>query len=249
MSLSEIRNNRPTSSNHVRWLIFDAVGTLIHPDPPVADAYHSIACRHGSKLTVSEVGDRFRKAFRRSEREAFPEGPAVGLPWLSSDSIEVARWRWIVQETIPDVEDTELCFLELWDHFASPKSWSCFDDVTETLSMLVESGFQLAIASNFDSRLHTVCLGHPPLRAIQHRFVSSETGFRKPAPDFYARLISHCDCPANEILMIGDDPEHDVAAPLSAGMRALLIDRRATSVIPGAIRTLDQLRSEVHLCP
>ena len=246
MFLSETRNDLQNQSNHFRWLVFDAVGTLIQPDPPVAEAYQSIAARHGSSLTVGEVGERFRQVFRRSETEAFPEGPAEGSPWLSSHAIEIARWRWIVREVIPDVDNPELCFLELWEHFANPRSWSCFDDVDATLSWLVESGYQLAIASNFDSRLHAVCVGHPPLQAIERRFVSSETGFRKPAPDFYARLIAHCDCPANEILMVGDDPEHDVAAPRAAGMRAVLIDRRTTVPIPGTIRSLHELYTAIH---
>ena len=107
-----------------RWLIFDAVGTLIEPDPPVAVAYQSIAARYGSRATLVEVGERFRRAFRLSETDGFPNGPPAGLTWSSSDAIEVARWRWIVQQVVPDVDDIDRCFIELWDHFAQPTSWT-----------------------------------------------------------------------------------------------------------------------------
>jgi putative hydrolase of the HAD superfamily len=222
------------------WLIFDAVGTLIHPTPSVAVAYHSTAARHGSLLTVNEIGDRFRRAFRQSEL-AIPDELASGCRWLSSDAIEVARWRWIVSEVVPDVADTERCFEELWDHFARPSSWSCFDDVQPTLLELQQTGYRLGIASNFDSRLHTVCEGHLPLSAIERRFVSSETGYRKPAPQFYATITSQCGCTADRILMIGDDPEHDVQGAITAGMQALLLDRHLTKPAGSSIGSLRQL--------
>ncbi len=236
----------PVSSNGslpspCRWLVFDAVGTLIQPRPSVAVAYQSIAARHGSRFSVAEVGERFRQAFRQSETNVFPAGLEAGSPWLTSDAIEIARWRWIVGQVVPDVQDAESCFAELWDHFARPSSWSCFDDVKESLLALRRAGYRLAIASNFDSRLHPVCDGHDELKPIEHRFVSSETGFRKPAPEFYAAMISRFGCLGHEILMIGDDPEHDVAGPISAGMQALLIDRRAVNSSAESIRSLSQL--------
>ena len=224
-----------------RWLVFDAVGTLIHPTPSVAVAYHSIASRYGSQFTVSEVGDRFRQAFRRSEIDVFPNGPAAGSHWFSSNEIEIARWRWIVSEVVPDVNDIERCFGELWDHFARPASWACFDDVQVALHSLAKAGYRLAIASNFDSRLHSVCDGHGELEPIQRRFVSSETGFRKPSPDFYSAVISQCECRPNEILMVGDDPEHDVAGPVAMGMKAILIDRGTKNPVRNSIRSLSEL--------
>ena len=226
-----------------RWLVFDAVGTLIQPNPSVAVAYHSIAVRHDSRFTVREISDRFRRAFHESETGLFPGGPASGTPWLSSDAIEIARWRWIVGEVVPDVDDREECFLELWDHFARPSSWICFDDVRSSLIALDNAGYQMAIASNFDSRLHSVCEGHVDLKPIARRFVSSETGFRKPAREFYSAVISHCACKAGEILMVGDDSTHDVDGPLATGMQALLIDRQAKSAAPNTIRSLFELIS------
>ncbi len=217
-------------------------------------AYHSIASRHGSRLTASEVGSRFRRAFRKSETDRFPDGPASGSLWLSSDAIEIARWRWIVGEVVPDVNDLDQCFVELWDHFAQPASWSCFEEVGATLTSLRHQGFRLAIASNFDSRLHEVCNGHPALKSIEQRFVSSETGYRKPAPEFYSRVISQLGCAANEILMIGDDHEHDFVGPLAAGMQALLLERQptipSTNPTANSIGSLNELLSTIdHRSP
>jgi len=52
----------------VRWLAFDAVGTLIAPQPSVAEAYWSIGRQFGSQLALEEVGRRFSKVFRETEQ-------------------------------------------------------------------------------------------------------------------------------------------------------------------------------------
>jgi putative hydrolase of the HAD superfamily len=224
-----------------QWIVFDAVGTLIRPNPSVAVAYQSIASRYGSKITVENVGQRFNRAFDQSEISGFPDGPPDGLPWLSSHEIEVARWRWIVTQVVPDVVDPDRCFDDLWDHFSRSSSWSCFDDVRPALTMLREAGFRLAIASNFDSRLHTVCKGLEDLRPIERRYASSEIGFRKPAPEFFASLVEQCGCPADKILMVGDDFEHDVRGPKANGMKSILLDRSKQIATLATIRSLHDL--------
>lgn len=208
-----------------QWLVFDAVGTLIDPNPSVAMAYHTLGTQFGSQLTVHEVGQRFRSAFRRSEQDGFPGGPPISQPWKTSDEIEQSRWRWIVREVLPDVRDHEGCFRALWDHFAIPASWKCFDDVERSLPQLSDSGYQLAISTNFDDRLHSVLDVSSYLTSIKHRVISATVGFRKPSAEFYAAVIQECGCPAEQILMVGDNFEYDVRAARQSGLQALHLDR------------------------
>ena len=208
-----------------QWLVFDAVGTLIDPDPTVAVAYHAVGSRYGSQFGVADVGQRFRAAFRGSERDGFPGGPPADGRWITSDAIEEARWQWIVRQVFSDVRNHDACFRELWEHFARPSSWQCFADVGESLAQFARAGYRLAIASNFDIRLHAVCDSLPHLHPIERRIVSAAVGFRKPAPEFYTALIQACGCEPSRILMIGDNHEYDVVAPRAAGMRALHLDR------------------------
>ena len=46
-------------------------------------------------------------------------------------------------------------------------------------------GYVLGIASNFDSRLRTICRDHPPLHECRQIFVSSEIGYPKPELQYY----------------------------------------------------------------
>ena len=72
----------------VRAVFFDAVGTLITPDPRAPAVYAAVGRLYGSRLDVTVVGDRFRAAFRREERRdraarwrtdrGWPSGPRSG---------------------------------------------------------------------------------------------------------------------------------------------------------------------------
>ncbi len=205
-----------------RWVVLDAVGTLITPRPTVAEAYCAVGQRFGSQLTREEVDRRFRSAFRDSETICFP-GHRRGR---TSETEEFARWRWIVQTVLSDVGNLEACFEELWNHFAAPDSWHVYADAGPTVSALVDAGYQLAIASNFDSRLHRLCESFSALHPIPLRLVSSEVGFRKPAADFYEAIQSICDAAADEILVVGDDLAGDVEGPRASGMGSIWLNRR-----------------------
>ena len=224
-----------------QWLAFDAVGTLIDPDPTVAVAYQAVGARLGSRFTIAEVSQRFRSAFRRSERDGFPGGPLPVECWKTSDAVEAARWRWIVGEVLCDVQDQETCFRELWEHFSHPSSWKLFADVEQSLTWLVRSGYRLAIASNFDTRLHSVCDALPCFSQVERRIVSATVGCRKPSGDFFAAVVRECACEPGQILMIGDNHEYDVVAPRLAGLRSLHLDRSL------AVANRDQLTSLIDL--
>jgi FMN phosphatase YigB (HAD superfamily) len=50
-----------------RAVLFDAVGTLLRPHPPVVDVYQAAGRRFGCDLAREEVAARFRQAFARQE--------------------------------------------------------------------------------------------------------------------------------------------------------------------------------------
>lgn len=221
-----------------RWIAFDAVGTLIYPEPSVAEIYATIGRRHGSRLTAADLRSRFRTAFADSVTACLPlENGQI----LTSENLEVTRWKWIVSRVLDDVVDSARCFDELYDHFARPECWRVFSDVNETLQRLRERGHRLVLASNFDQRLHAVCQGLPDLQLIERIVVSTEVGACKPSRLFYEELLNICGCASHELLMIGDDPEHDVAGPQELNIAATLLDRDGTSNDPRALRSLDQL--------
>jgi putative hydrolase of the HAD superfamily len=213
----------------VDWVVFDAVGTVIHPEPSVSVAYHTIGKHFGSNRAVEDVRSRFSAAFSETERDDLADD--AGL--MTSPAVEEARWKHVVAAVFPEVADQDGCFQELHDYFSRSSAWSLFDDTAPTLQSLVEDGFRLAIASNFDHRLHSICDGNPALSLFEKRYVSSELGYRKPSENFYRAIIADLNVTPERVLMVGDSLDNDVEGALAVGMNAALISREHSNVAAG----------------
>jgi putative hydrolase of the HAD superfamily len=199
-------------------VFFDAVGTILHPDPSAVDVYYEVGRKYSSRLNREIIRRRFADAFGRQE-----EADRV-QDWATSEDREIDRWRTIVSEVLDDVSDPAACFAELWEHFAWPASWRLADDAAETLDRLHEQGCILGLASNFDRRLCRVVAGFPGLARLGPVVISSEVGWRKPSPQFFAALSRVTGLPADQILLVGDDIANDYLSAAANGMPAVLYD-------------------------
>jgi putative hydrolase of the HAD superfamily len=216
----------------VRWVLFDAVGTLIYCHPPVADVYHEAGQRFGSRLTVAQIQQRFRDALA-----AKLDGELA-----TSEANEVEHWRRLVGSILNDVpESGSAIFDRLWQHFGQAENWRLYDDVADTLAALAGRGYRLGIASNFDDRLRKIVRGHPPLALCEQVFVSSQIGYRKPDRRFFREVARRLDVSPAEIALVGDDELCDVQGARQAGWRAVRLDRGGTPISPGTIDTLAEL--------
>ena len=204
---------------NVRAIFFDAVGTLIHPDPAAAVVYWQVGRQHGSNYDLDQIARRFRAAFQKEE--------AVdrAARWQTSEDRERRRWRNIVAQVLDDVNDPEACFAELYEHFSQPKAWRLEAEAATVLQELARQGYLLGMASNFDRRLRCVIAGLAGLSPLQHLVISSEVGWRKPAARFFTALFAATGLAAEQILHVGDDPEYDYQGAIDAGLQALLLDR------------------------
>jgi len=228
--------------SQVLCLAFDAVGTLIYPDPPVATVYARVGRKYGATLSEREVRERFLRVFRWEY---------AGL-WTTSEFDEYHRWRRVVQYVFNFNDKVlEPCFEELFHHFGQANSWRCFPDVEKTLQTLAARGFDLVLASNFDSRLHAVCQGHPPLASLGTRIISSEAGFLKPHPPFYGALLDKTGFARHEVLMVGDDWTNDIRGALEMGIPAIYLDRSQTEPVTtrDKVKVISSLTQLLELLP
>lgn len=204
--------------NPIRCVAFDAVGTLIYPEPSVAKVYWTAGQQFGSQQTPDQVRAGFQQVFL--DLAAGARGD-----YSTSEADEKKRWRQIVGQVLYDVRELDPCFEMLHTHFAKPAAWRTFPDVAETLQTLEAQGLKVLAASNFDERLHPICDDLPDLRPLRERVISASIGWHKPSPNFYRRLVEIADCPAEQILMVGDDLENDVVAARASGLQAVWINR------------------------
>ena len=207
-----------TTDKERRAVFFDAVGTLIHPDPPAPAVYATVARRYGNALDIGAITARFRAAFRRQEAIDRAGG------WRTDEAREYARWRAIVSETLTDVTDPEACFRELYTHFARPDAWRVQGEAGPTLRTLAERGWHIGIGSNFDARLRGVVAGLAELRLVRTLVISSEVGYRKPADPFFEEIERKTKIALTKIVYVGDDFANDYEGARAAGMTTILFD-------------------------
>jgi putative hydrolase of the HAD superfamily len=218
-------------------VFFDAVGTLLHPEPPAPAVYAAVGRRFGSCLDEATIRARFRGAFRRQEEADYAGNLRTDEPR------EVARWRAIVRDVLDDVADTETCFQELYAHFARADAWRCEPQTAEVFAALAERGHVLGIASNFDQRLRGLVENMPVLRPVRYLVISSEIGWRKPAREFYAAMCRQANSSPEQILYVGDHPINDFEGARAAGMQAALFapEEHITAPVEACINKLSGL--------
>ncbi len=204
----------------IRAVIFDAVGTLLHPDPAAVVVYSDAGRRRGFREDDAIIRRRFHEAFRAEEQRD------EALGWVTSEAREHGRWQAIVERVfenaLPPAAIAD-CFDELWAYFARPSSWRVDPDAQAMLNRLTTSGVRCGIASNFDRRLHAILDGLPELSQLGVRIISSEVGYRKPAGAFFAAVAQGAGCRPSQVLFVGDDLANDYLGAQAAGMNAVLL--------------------------
>ena len=231
----------------IKAVLFDAVGTLLRPEPSVASAYCAAGRRYGSNLSVREIADRFARSISVRFEEDLPRSSqSSAADHATSPQWELLRWRKIVGDVFEDVADRDPLFRDLWSHFARPSSWRLYDDVTGCICSLQSRGLTLGIASNFDDRLAGICRALEPIAECPHIFYSSGLGYRKPSPSFFARIETALRLDPAELLLVGDDFENDYVAARAAGWNAILLNRLGEPHDAECIDSLDKLANRIQ---
>lgn len=199
----------------VKGVVFDVVGTVVEPAPPVAEAYRAAGLRHGVDLDLATIRRRFREAWVRQEDR---DGRAP-VPHATDPARESRRWREIVGDVFAGNSAQEAIFADLWEHFAAPEAWRTIEPGRRLMADALAGGATVALASNFDERLRRIAAAIRPLDRVEHVFTSSEIGWRKPAPEFFRHVATRLGLRPHELVLVGDDPRLDLAAGSRAGWR------------------------------
>ena len=219
----------------IRAVVFDAVGTVMFPSQPVADSYRTALATHcGIQMPREDIADVVRAALqRRSTQNSL----------RTDEAADQKFWRQLIFGLCGEHSSREACFEDLYQQFGDPACWSCYGDVVAGIRACNIAGVSVAIASNFDSRLHGVLDGLPPVSQLPMRFVSSAVGYRKPAEQFFARVCHSLQLEPAEVLFVGDDLTNDVRGAVVAGCAAAWICREndMKADLPGGTWRLSSL--------
>ena len=210
----------------VKVIFFDATGTLMHLPRGVGFHYAEVAARFGWKADAGFVG----KAFRALWSE-MPPPETTRAPKPDDDR---GWWRELVARVLdrsgaPAGFDREGYFDVVYDEFTKPGVWSLYPETLEVLDALA-SRYRMNVLSNFDGRLRAVLGQLGVLDRFEEVIISSEAGADKPDPWIFEHALARAGVAPHEALLVGDDPECDVAGALRAGWHAFHVDRPRTTL-------------------
>ena len=206
---------------NLKVIFFDATGTLIHLPRGVGFHYADVAVRFGWNADADVVGEAFHALWSET-----PPPETTREPKADDDC---GWWRELVSRVLdrsgaPAGFDRDGYFGVVYEEFTKPGVWALYPETLTVLDALA-SRYRLGVLSNFDRRLRTVLAQLGVLDRFGDVIISSEAGADKPDPWIFEHALARVGCAPHEALLVGDDPECDVAGARRAGWHAFHIER------------------------
>jgi beta-phosphoglucomutase len=132
-------------------------------------------------------------------------------------------WGAIFAKTLPDREDL---VEEMLRWLIAGRFERLFDDVMPALQSLASMGLPMAVISNFGTHLRDLLDRFELLGFFDPIIVSAEVGIAKPDRRIFDLLAEKVNLPRHRLLYVGDHIGDDIEGAQSAGLDAVLIDRR-----------------------
>jgi putative hydrolase of the HAD superfamily len=211
----------------IKAILFDAAGTLFHLTKTVGEHYAYVGREVGLVLDAQQLERAFHAAWQQ-----MPQRPAIDGPRENDDK---GWWRELVGHVLDQVApsvrelDRDNFFEVAYEHFAEAGVWELYPEVPEALERL-RPRFELAVISNFDSRLRFILQHLGISNYFSYVFISSELGADKPDPEIFRRAITMMHLKADEVVHVGDDPDRDWKAAAAAGLSVFRLDRPRNSL-------------------
>lgn len=227
--------------NGARACIFDAGGTLVHPDWERLAQFAEEAA--GRRFGAEEM----RRAFGEMLR-------SVGAPQPGSPAIDQSGRHWTFRAMYGGLGLDEAACDGLVGRIdaahAERHIWcSCDPDAPRVIDEIKSQGLLVAIISNTeDGRVRDSLEAAGLVERFDVIIDSHLVGFRKPDPAIFRHALELLDVESSEAVFVGDSYAHDALAALAAGMRAVLLDPfdlHPESVCPRIQRLGDLLLQEV----
>ena len=229
------------SLNGARACVFDAGGTLVHPD------WERLA-----QLSEEAAGRRFgaeemRRAFGEMLR-------GVGAPEPGGPVINQSRRHWTFRAMYGGLGLDEAACEGLVGRIdaahAERHIWcGCDPDAPRVIDEIKRRGLLVAVISNTEDGRARDSLEAAGLAERFDVIVDSHlVGLSKPDPAIFRHALELLGVEPGEAVFVGDSYAHDALAARAAGMRAVLLDPldlHPESVCPRIRRLGDLLPQEV----
>ncbi|HEY6122691.1 MAG TPA: HAD family hydrolase [Pyrinomonadaceae bacterium] len=225
--------------NGARACIFDAGGTLVHPDWPRLSSIAAEVANSG--FALEELSLTFRTILTRVGIEMQDER------FISSE--EMKRPHWIFNRVYHELGLDETICKDVMAHVTASHLQRHLWCVAEpsapmVLSQLKQRGFLLGVISNTEDGRLFDSLTASGIADIFDLLIDSQiVGYRKPEAAIFQLALDKLGLDAHEATYIGDTYHVDALGARAAGLRGILLDPLdlyPESLCP-RIKSLDEL--------
>ena len=230
-------------------IFFDAVGTLFDVRGTVGEIYGQFAQEAGIAVDPDKLNQAFIQSFRAAPPPAFVERDPMVLGQL-----EYEWWRDVAFHSFEkvgaqaEIEDFEAFFQPLFDHFTLADPWMIYPEVPEALAALKALDIELAIISNFDSRLYLVLQALSLSSWFSSITLASQIGAAKPDPKIFQAALAIYGFSPEQTCYVGDSWKEDYQGATAAGIKGVWLDRHGHQDLPAdiVINDLSMLRQQLE---
>jgi putative hydrolase of the HAD superfamily len=210
------------------YIFLDAGYTLFAANPSPSAFYHQVCMRYGVDITLEQMIEAMRGAWIE---KVLPEMSDPGTDLFCSDE-EDRQWWWNYDSEIfrrlgIPAEKHEDIFDDIYAFFSEPSAWELYPDTIESLEKLKSEQFSLAIVSNWNSSLSKVVDGLNLTHYFEFLVSSAEVGSKKPSPKIFQIALERAGIAPSRAVHVGDTYQADILGAQRAGIRGIMIDRRA----------------------
>lgn len=208
----------------IELITFDCAQTLVEVNWDIARFELAKATEVGIPATM-EMGDQYRQLYMNRLDEFWRVNQSGSLDRYREFWIQL-EGDWCICNGFDPNHATQLYEAGMKLGFELPSLlFKPFEDVSQCLKQLRESGKKLAVISNWDLSLHRVLDMFGWTQKFDMVIASLEFGVEKPAPEIFHHVLKRFGFAPNEALHVGDDAIDDLQGAKNAGMRGLLVDR------------------------
>jgi HAD superfamily hydrolase (TIGR01549 family) len=210
-------------------VVFDVDFTLAKPGPDLGpEGYRRLGSRFGLDL----VPDRYDQA----RRDAI--GTLKRHPELDHDEEVWVLFTERIIQGMGGAGDTYSCAIEMTRAWERADHFELFEDALPVLDDLHARDLKLGLLSNTGRDLDVFVAHHGiDVDAILTSRIHGKT---KPHETIFRAMLEKLYVPADAAVMVGDDPDDDIAGARAVGMDAWLVDREGR--FPQHPRRLTDLR-------
>jgi putative hydrolase of the HAD superfamily len=198
----------------IEAVIFDVDFTLAKPGPDLGpEGYRTLGRRFGLDLDPTRYDAARRKAIAKLKRH----------PELDHDEEVWVLFTERIIQGMGGAGDTYACALEMTRAWERAEHFELYEDALPVLDGLRARGLKLGLLSNTGRDLD-VFVSHHRIE-VDAILTSRVHGKTKPHETIFRAMLEKLAVAPATAVMVGDDPEDDIAGARSVGIEAWLVDR------------------------